>query len=708
MSEAEEDGDDNPSINGFAENSAENVKNSQSKRKRRRVRDDEECHLPTLMRLTIESHEGETLKDLYHGEGEACFEGDHTYKGTFTKGVMHGRGIFTWADGMKYEGDFVNNLPSGYGTITWPSGSSYTGEIYKAIRHGIGTYQCADNGVKYTGQWNYSKRHGQGVMYFNEDKTSWYKGDWEKNNRVGYGVRRYPSGNVYFGEWKDNLKHGEGSMKWLNLGQEYVGTWQDGIQHGKGTHVWILRRTDISQYCRSNRYTGDFVQGQRHGQGTFFYAGGATYEGEWRSNKKHGKGKFTFKDGHVVEGEFKDDQMITPDVFGNRSLTPLCGVCLLSGSAPSSILGPDLALNIDSLLDLFPEKRRNIERKQVEFALLRNNAELRSIYSFYSRLGSAGSLDNIYLLSRLQLWRLLKDCYLHHHHVTLTQINHFIKGHTTTTESLSPFSSIPLCGLLSCLVIVAYHIYSQDMQSQRYVLAACVTKLLAGDILPHAKNVKGFLFGQSGLSAVAMIYIQRSWEAYRMFCRVHSAPTDDEEEEEEEEKSMTYRQLLWMFKDLHLLDNKLTSVWLMKFITAESLDPSDMACLKMEISFLEFYEVLLCCAEVKCQRKKRLLSRSDSETRDQSKERKPSNSPRVPRTTVVGKSRRNVRTQVRRRSQSAEDNEEQERAPDAKVQALHEFFNQVFFPAVDHYQSITAFMEEEKVTRERKSSSGPQ
>lgn len=60
-------------------------------------------------------------------------------------------------------------------------------------------------------------------------------------------------------------------------------------QHGRGTHVWILRRVDGSQYSQSNRYTGDFVQGQRHGQGTFFYAGGATYEGEWKNNKKHGE-----------------------------------------------------------------------------------------------------------------------------------------------------------------------------------------------------------------------------------------------------------------------------------------------------------------------------------------------------------------------------------------------------------------------------------
>lgn len=56
-----------------------------------------------------------------------------------------------------------------------------------------------------------------------------------------------------------------------------------------------------------------------------------------------------------------------------------------------------------------------------------HGTELRSIYSFYSRLGRARSPDNTALLTRLQLWRLLKDCNIHHH-ITLTQIDRFIRG----------------------------------------------------------------------------------------------------------------------------------------------------------------------------------------------------------------------------------------------------------------------------------------
>lgn len=60
-------------------------------------------------------------------------------------------------------------------------------------------------------------------------------------------------------------------------------------QHGQGTHVWILRQVEESQCFLSNQYTGNFVQGHRHGRGTFYHASGAFYEGEWSKNKSVSK-----------------------------------------------------------------------------------------------------------------------------------------------------------------------------------------------------------------------------------------------------------------------------------------------------------------------------------------------------------------------------------------------------------------------------------
>ncbi|XP_072229033.1 radial spoke head 10 homolog B [Leuresthes tenuis] len=618
--------------------------------------------------------------------------------GIFSKGLMDGFGVITLATGLKYEGEFVSNMPMGRGTYTWPDGSTYTGEVYNGVRHGMGTYKCARSSLSYTGQWAKGKWHGKGTAYYNEDKTSWYKGDWVMNNREGWGVRCYPSGNIYSGEWKNNTRHGEGTMWWRRMGQQYVGKWQDGVQHGQGTHVWILMRMDGSQYSQSNQYKGDFFQGQRHGEGTFHYASGSVYKGEWKNNKKHGQGKFTFQDGRVFEGEFVDDQMKIPNLNGSRAPTPLGGSPLSDGD--SFKLGPDMALSIECLLEKIPEKKRATECKQVEFVVLQQDMKLRSIYSFYSRLGHPHSPDNTFLLSRLQFWRLLKDCNIHHHGITLTQIDHFIKEEASLAEIHSPFTPILHRKLLSSLVIVAHHIYSKDMMSQNNVLAACLSKLITDAILPNAKEVKGFLFKQPDVAAMAMKYTKQYWEVYEAFCRVNAAHRDD--------VTMTYRHVLWMFKDLRLLDHELTTARLLEIISAESQDRNNLSSsLDLEITFLEFFEVLAGCAEVKPQQvsdvleEDRALLRSDSQARGEL--------PAMEMGSTTGQEveSQHVRTEDHKMPHSTEDTvenrhevkEAQTSEVDAKdhklnlIQTIHHFLNHIFFPAYEHHQLVTREME---------------
>jgi hypothetical protein len=38
-----------------------------------------------------------------------------------------------------------------------------------------------------------------------------------------------------------------------------------------------------------NYYEGNFLDGRRHGHGTFYYSSGTKYIGEWKSDQKHGK-----------------------------------------------------------------------------------------------------------------------------------------------------------------------------------------------------------------------------------------------------------------------------------------------------------------------------------------------------------------------------------------------------------------------------------
>ncbi|XP_039879155.1 radial spoke head 10 homolog B isoform X2 [Simochromis diagramma] len=600
--------------------------------------DEGNYELPPLVILTEQRYEGETCEGQFHGQGVAYFEGGHVYKGMFSKGLMDGFGTFTRAAGLKYEG----------------------------------------------------------TAYYNEEKNSWYKGDWVRNNREGCGLRCYPSGNTYSGEWKTNQRHGKGTMRWLNLGQKYVGAWQDGVQHGQGTHVWNLRRKDGSQYSQSNRYTGEFAQGQRHGWGTFYYAGGAIYEGEWKNNKKHGQGKFTLSDGRAFEGHFVDDQIITPNLRAHSA--PL-GAFPLSHSN-SFLLGPDMALNIDCLLDMIPERKRDTERKQVEFVVLRQERELRSICSFYSRLGYARSPVNTLLLSRLQFWRLLKDCNIHHHGITLTQIDRLIREDVDPAEIHSPFTPVLLRKLISYLVIVAHHIHSEDMVSPKYLLAACFSKLMTDDILPNAKNVKGFLFRQPDVGVVAMNYMKRCWEVFQLFC---TATRD--------EQTMTCHHLLWMFKDFHLLDHKLTTRRLLEIINTESHNPDNLsASVDLEITFLEFFEVLLGCAEVTCEQVSETLKEDHRVFGSNTETRKDSPEVETGISSAQDGSQWDVKTEANEIPEPAEytddpggeimcrpaENNTKDCKLELKMKTVDEFFNHFFFPASDYYQLVTRNITEEK------------
>ncbi|CAL9698875.1 unnamed protein product [Knipowitschia caucasica] len=635
------------------------------------------CSSPLTVNLLIHKYEGETLEGQPHGEGAVSLAGGHMYKGVFSKGLMDEHGVFTWADGSKYEGHFDSNVMMGHGMYSWPDGSTYVGDIYYGIRHGTGTY-CGSRGAIYKGQWSQGKRQGKGAIYYNQDKTSWFKGDWVMNKIEGYGVRRYLSGDVYEGEWSNNQRHGQGTMKWLQVGQQYEGTWFNGVQHGHGTHTWFLKREAGSRYSQSNQYKGDFACGQRHGKGTFYYADGAVYEGEWRKNKKHGKGKFTVKNGKVFQGEFVDDRMI--QLRNDRPL-PLLACDASSG------LGLNMTLNIDSLQLCLPDRQRwDAELLAVELVVLRHSSDLRGIYSFYSRLGNARSPDNTFMLSWMQLWRLLKDCKVHHHGITLSQIELLTKG--ALEGSTSPFTGILFYKFLSCLVVVAYHIYHADMTANRDVLANSFSKLMTSNILPNAKNVKGFLFRLQEHTHVALQYCRESWELYQAY----RTPAH----------SMTYRELLLIFKDFHLLDDRLSTSTFMEVISEETPEPSNTSSLLiLEITFLEFFDALLGCAVVKCCDERQMNSQEceisktkNTSQRNISEEAKDTSTIHIERMSdfqLTGLESRN----------------EEERQSTFKNQTgweqrVHQFFDQVFLNAFEH-QLVKKMIKQKDLSLKRQS-----
>uniref|UniRef100_G1PCZ6 Radial spoke head 10 homolog B n=1 Tax=Myotis lucifugus TaxID=59463 RepID=G1PCZ6_MYOLU len=567
---------------------------------------------PILTNLIIESYEGEKVHGLYQGEGFAVFQGGCTYRGMFSEGLMHGQGTYIWADGVKYEGEFVKNIPMNRGVYTWPDGSTYEGEVINGMRNGFGVFKCSTQPVSYIGHWCQGKRHGKGSIYYNEEGTSCYEGDWVHNIKKGWGIRRYKSGNMYEGQWENNMRHGEGTMKWLTTNEEYSGQWENGVQNGLGTHTWFLKRVPNTQYPLRNEYRGNFVDGCRHGHGKFYYASGAIYEGEWVSNKKHGMGQLTFKNGRVYTGPFSsdhiaeflslDDELVhyqapsAVSVLGSQCEGSSSAEIIrrLNGSESKSALGSSIELDLILLLNMYPKREQPEEKKQVEYAILRNITELRRIYTFYSRLGCEQSPDNTFLMTKLQFWRFLKDCKFHHHKITLADMDRVISEYSgiPVEEIHSPFTKILLRIFLTYLLQLAYHIHHKEYQHRSPSLFLCFTKLMTENIHPNACCVKGSLFSGQQRSLYSMNYIDMCWEIYLAYCRPSTAPPH--------EPTMTMRHFLWMLKDFKMINKELTSTKFVEVIAEDNPSMSDGidSNLELELVFLEFFEALLSFASI--------------------------------------------------------------------------------------------------------------
>ena len=131
------------------------------------------------------------------------------------------------------------------------------------------------------------------VILFTICSKSWALPECERSPKSGYskvgvfpkwdsceGTYNYPR-RQYTGEWKDDRKHGQGTLIYLKgdrKGEKYAGQWMDDKMHGKGTLTW----------SNCTKYVGEFKLGEwedeiKLGRGEYYYADGTRFEGEWKS-----------------------------------------------------------------------------------------------------------------------------------------------------------------------------------------------------------------------------------------------------------------------------------------------------------------------------------------------------------------------------------------------------------------------------------------
>ena len=150
------------------------------------------------------------------------------------------------------------------------------------------------NGNKYFGEMKNNIKDGYGTLYYKNGEI--YEGEWKNDVREGYGIFYSPLGLVE-GEWKNNDLEGFG-IKYYEEGR-YEGEYKKSYEIGYGI------KYDINDKIL---YEGEFNHSKYNGYGVE-YLMHSKYEGEFVNNKKEGYGTLYNDYFGRFEGEFKDDFM---------------------------------------------------------------------------------------------------------------------------------------------------------------------------------------------------------------------------------------------------------------------------------------------------------------------------------------------------------------------------------------------------------------
>ena len=169
------------------------------------------------------------------------------------------------------------------------------------------------------------------VKTINIENEGRYIGEIKNGLRHGKGKMIYNNGNIYEGNWLNDLFDGKGNYLHKKYGQNTSGDWENGylirgqiiffkgvmgeekyigeviysflgypVPHGMGAYF----------YMNGDKYIGEFVDYKKEGKGTFTWANGDSYCGFWQDDEYHGNGILNkdgvIKEGNWINGELED------------------------------------------------------------------------------------------------------------------------------------------------------------------------------------------------------------------------------------------------------------------------------------------------------------------------------------------------------------------------------------------------------------------
>nr|CAD7576148.1 unnamed protein product [Timema californicum] len=486
-------------------------------------------------------YEGEVYCGYRHGYGmfvSSCHK--VAYLGQWRMGQKHGKGLILYDDQREdlYDGDWVAGERQGYGLRVYPNGGRYIGSWVNGKRVGPGTMVWPEAHL-YRGEWRAGVMEGYGEYtwgaFLNKQLVfpveNIYRGSWRNGKRNGPGVLEVGGAASIEGHWKDNLKHGAGS---LICGNGHV-LRSDNLF--KDDHLVKMESSNLPKDTDEVKPSAEVKKPRKR----FKKETKATpLQKTWAkkasphditimSDKKDQQHKKTISSATSEDKYLLDTRSIPIhaschkidisyhldrwESFGKvKSCNQSCEFYGKSYDIADS--APGLTYSGGCYVhDMEGVSEREFEEKWLDHAISANVLYLHQVYTRYSQVACDEQPNFSTALVRLMLWQLYRDCGIHTKGVSLVQLDKMLAKNPIALIEFPhhPLELLHFWQFLHSLLDVSWVLYASQgvgYLDTRGVLGSAYYKLVMDDIMPHAYNHTGsVLFGHRDVLPLTAVYL---------------------------------------------------------------------------------------------------------------------------------------------------------------------------------------------------------
>jgi hypothetical protein len=457
---------------------------------------------------------GNFERDLRSGQGVYTYADKRVYSGHWEDDHQSGQGTYTTVESI-YEGEWRNGQENGQGVLysnaffrkTLMSGEfrdnkiytgvtyipipyrdgMYTGALLDGVRHGMGT-QVYENKAVYSGNFERDLRSGQGDFIYADKRI--YSGNWEEDHQSGQG-KYTTTDTIYEGEWRNGHQHGQGVLYTNTFIKKTLqsGEFREGQLYTGMTYISL-----IYKHPTSGKYIGLIDKYKQSGYGTFTYIADGwvdgkwtknieegVYEGEWLDGNRHGQGKMIYRDKKKYQGEWVHDQRSGYGILYDHNLL---GSILQDGIWKNDRFEFDPKLFILTVPKVIASHTREHVSERLSFSI-KTFDSIQRVTSLLHELQSEED-NSVYQLKKKQVGSLMRE--IENHMNGSRHFSKILENYTSFLEKCSePYIKSKLNDALieeEKKTLHMQHALYQQVETR-------VTELR--ELLPHLKQTLGLL-----------------------------------------------------------------------------------------------------------------------------------------------------------------------------------------------------------------------